>query len=47
LGEPKVFGEVIMLELNKVYCGDCLELMKEISVDICDNFGKEFPKVEI
>jgi len=30
LGEPKVFGEVIMLELNKVYCGDCLELMKEI-----------------
>jgi site-specific DNA-methyltransferase (adenine-specific) len=30
LGEPKVFGEVIMLELNKVFCGDCLELMKEI-----------------
>ena len=30
MGEPKVFGEVIMLELNKVYCGDCLELMKEI-----------------
>jgi site-specific DNA-methyltransferase (adenine-specific) len=41
LGEPKVFGEVIMLELNKVYCGDCLELMKEIddkSIDmiLCD-----------
>jgi hypothetical protein len=30
-------GEGVMLELNKIYCGDCLELMREMddkSVDL-------------
>jgi len=30
-------GKIVMLEINKIYCGDCLELMKELddkSIDL-------------